>query len=103
MHTIRILVAAGLCAVMAVLAVGVFSAPLVSTPAGATPPQWQTTASFPPLTNVSAISCAPSGSSATTTCVAVGDVGFNIPSIITTSDGGSTWTTVAPPQGTTTF
>ena len=85
---------------MALLAVGVFGAPLDGTPAGATSPQWQTTASFPPLANVSAISCAPkSGSQAQPLALQSDDKGNNVPSIIATDDGGSTWNSVTPPQG----
>ena len=103
MRTIRVFAASVLCAFTALFAVGVFSVPFGGSPAGATTSQWQTTASFPPLANVTAISCAPSSSIASTTCVAVGEVGFNVPSIITTDDGGSVWNSVVPPQGTSTF
>src|ERR1700727_1744309 len=78
-----------LCAVTASLAIGVLGATPGGTPAGASSPQWQTTASFAPLINVRAVSCAPNSGSGPITCVAVGDNGHNVPSIITTHDGGS--------------
>src|SRR5580692_12825110 len=95
----RISAISALCAVMALLAFGVFGTPAGLTPAGATTPQWQTTASFAPLVNVRAVSCAPNSGSGPTTCVAVGDNGNNVPSIVVTNDGGSTWSPVAPPPG----
>ena len=89
-----------ICAVLTLLAVGVFGVPLGNTPAGATSPQWQTTASFAPLANVRAVSCAPNSGSGPTTCVAVGDNGNNVPSIITSDDGGATWTNDTVPGST---
>jgi photosystem II stability/assembly factor-like uncharacterized protein len=65
--------------------------------ASATTPQWVTTASYSPLANVRAISCAP----ATSTCVAVGDDGGNFASIIVSNDGGTTWTGASVPTGVT--
>ncbi len=84
MQVARISAISALCAVMASLALGVFGTPAVITPAGATTPQWQTTASFAPLVNVRAVSCAPNSGSGPTTCVAVGDNGNNVPSIAIT-------------------
>ena len=98
MRTIRNFAVSVLCALMASLAVGAFSVPLGVTPAGATTSQWQTTASFPPLANLRAVSCAPSASTSTT-CIAVGDDQNNVPSIVTSDDGGSNWTNAKIPTG----
>ena len=75
--------------------------PLGASPASATTPQWVTTATTPPLANVRAVSCAPSASTTSVTCVAVGDDGGQIASIIESSDGGSTWSAATPPAGVT--
>ena len=83
---------------------GLLGAALPAGPAGATTPQWKTTASFSPLANVRAVSCASSTSAATATCVAVGDDGGgHFASIIVTDDGGSVWTASSPPAGVTTL
>ena len=63
--------------------------------ASATTPSWKTTASYTPLPNVRAVSCA-SGSS---TCVAVGDDGGNYASILVSNNGGSTWSAGTVPSG----
>ncbi len=70
-------------------------------PASAVTPQWVTTDSSAPLTNVRAVSCAPSSSAGSTTCVAVGDDGSQIASIIESNDGGATWSPSTPPTGVT--
>ena len=72
-----------------------------SSAAAAVTPTWQTTAGYTPLTNVSAVSCAPSTTASTTTCVAVGDNGHNVASIIVTQNGGTTWSDSTPPTGVT--
>ena len=78
--------------------------PIATLPAGATTPHWQTTASSPPLVNVRAVSCAPDPPSASSAmCVAVGDDGGTVASIIVTNDGGATWTRSVPPAGVTTL
>ncbi len=74
---------------------------LASAPANAVSPQWQTTATFNPLANVNAVSCAPSATASSATCVAVGDDGGQVASIIVTDDGGAAWTDAAPPSGVT--
>ena len=64
-------------------------------------PTWQTTAGYTPLANVSAVSCAPNATASTTTCVAVGDNGGNVASIIVTQNGGTTWSDSTPPSSVT--
>ena len=68
-------------------------------PAAAATPSWQSTATFTPLANVDAVSCAPS----TTTCVAVGDDGGHVASVIVTENDGATWSDATPPSGVTTL
>ena len=74
---------------------------LPSSTAATVTPQWHTTASYQPVVNVRAVSCAPSASPTSATCVAVGDDGGNVASIIVTNNGGSTWSDAAPPAGVT--
>ncbi len=70
----------------------------VGTPeAFATTPSWKTTASYAPLPNVRAVSCA----AGTATCVAVGDDGGNYASILVSNNGGSTWSAGTVPNGVT--
>ena len=101
MRTIRLLVASTLST--SLLALGAIAVGQVAPlPASATTPQWQMTASFAPLANVRAVSCAPSASLSTATCVAVGDDGAgHYASIIVTDNGGSTWTDGTAPAGVT--
>ncbi len=90
MKTVRGLVVAALSTVAMTLGLlGLLAIPTDQT-ASATSQQWVTTASYQPLPNVKAVSCAPSSS----TCVAVGDDGGNFASILVSNDGGSTWTDV---------
>ncbi len=104
MRTVRGITVAALSAVTVLGFTGLLGIELQASPAGATTPQWKTTASFSPLANVSAVSCAPSSSAATSTCVAVGDDGGgHFASIIVTDNGGSTWTDAPPPAGVTTL
>ncbi len=79
----------------------VLLSPLISAPSAAATISWQTAASYPPLTNVRAVSCAPDPTPTTTTCVAVGDDGGSYASIIVTNNGGMTWTNGTPPRGVT--
>jgi photosystem II stability/assembly factor-like uncharacterized protein len=65
--------------------------------ASATTPSWKTTASYSPLPNVRAVSCA----AGATTCVAVGDDGGNYASILVSNNGGSTWSLGTVPSGVT--
>ncbi len=99
MYTVRILAVAVLCAVTAVIAVGAFGAPPGSAPAGATSPQWQTTASFPPLSQCAALfSCAPSVRPPQQHAPRLAKANFNVPSIVTSNDGGSSWTRARIPN-----
>ncbi|MGO8823821.1 MAG: hypothetical protein ACLQU9_01110, partial [Acidimicrobiales bacterium] len=104
MRTVRGLTVIALSTVTALALTGVLGSRIPSLPAGATTPHWQTTASFAPLVNVRAVSCAPNPPSASSaTCVAVGDDGGHSASIIVTDDGGSTWTRSVAPAGVTTL
>ena len=104
MRTVRGLTVIALSTVTALALTGVLAGRIPSLPAGATTPHWQTTASFAPLVNVRAVSCAPNPPSASSaTCVAVGDDGGHSASIIVTDDGGSTWTRSVAPAGVTTL
>ncbi len=87
--------------ILTVALIGIVDIELSTLPAAAVVPQWQTTASFAPLANVSAVSCAPSASPSSATCVAVGDDGGQAPSIIVTENGGSIWSDSTPPSGVT--
>ncbi|MGD0748244.1 MAG: hypothetical protein ABSB68_10590, partial [Acidimicrobiales bacterium] len=85
MGTVRGLAVIALSTVMALALTGVLASQIPSSPAAATTPSWQTTASYPPQVNVSAVSCAPnSASPSSATCVAVGDDGGHLASIIVT-------------------
>ena len=91
-----------LCSLMTVALMGVLGSQVLTLPAAAAvTPAWQTTAGYTPLTNVSAVSCAPNATASTTTCVAVGDNGGNVASIIVTQNGGTTWSESTPPSGVT--
>ncbi len=83
--------------------IGILGIQALTLPAAATTPHWQTTASYPPLANVRAVSCAPSISPSSATCVAVGDDGGNVASVLVTNNGGTTWTDTAPAPGVTTL
>ena len=103
MRTVRGLTVVALSTVLALALIGVLGTQVLSPPAAATTPHWQTTASYLPLTNVRAVSCAPSISPSSATCVAVGDDGGQAASIIVTNNGGTTWSGSAPPAGVTTL
>ncbi len=105
MHTVRGFVVAALSALMVVALCVVVGGQVSPTSAGATviPPSWQTSASYTPLANVSAVSCAPNAAPSSTTCVAVGDDGGNVASVIVSQNGGATWSDSAPPSGVTTL
>ena len=75
----------------------------LSAAGAAVAPTWQATASDTPLANVDAVSCAPSAIASSATCVAVGDDGGNVASIIVTQNGGTTWSDSTPPTGVTTL
>ena len=78
-------------------------APSAEAGAAVTAPFWQTSETSPPLTNVAAVSCAPSSSPTAATCVAVGDDGSSYASAIVSQNGGTTWTSSALPTGVTTL
>ncbi len=101
MRTVRRIAVAALSGVTTVALVGFLGGAGPNTPASASTPQWHTAASYTPLANVQAVSCAPSSSAASATCVAVGDDGANFASIIVTSNGGSTWSDSTVPSGVT--
>ena len=103
MRTVRGLTVVALTTVLALALIGILGTRLLSPPAAATTPHWQTTASYQPLTNVRAVSCAPSISPSSATCVAVGDDGGQVASIIVTNNGGSTWSSSSPPEGVSTL
>jgi hypothetical protein len=86
-RTLRGLTFIALSTVTALALTGVLGS-LQSSPVAAATPHWQTTASYPPLTNVRAVSCAPTATPGPATCVAVGDDGGHVASIIVTNDGG---------------
>ncbi len=103
MRTVRGLTLVALSTVLALALVGILGTRTLTPPAGATTPHWQTTASYQPLTNVRAVSCAPSISPSSATCVAVGDDGGQVASIIVTNNGGATWSSSSPPVGVSTL
>ncbi|HXZ62995.1 MAG TPA: hypothetical protein VEG62_09645, partial [Acidimicrobiales bacterium] len=88
---------ASVLATAALVLAALLGTPFSPSPAGAATPQWETTATYTPLVNVRAVSCAPGS----TTCVAVGDDGGHFASIIVSDDGGVTWTDATPPPGVT--
>ena len=100
-HMVRGITITAIAAVMALALTGMLPGPVSPSTAATVVPQWHTTASYEPVVNVSAMSCAPSTSPASATCVAVGDDGSKVASIIVTNDGGSTWSDGAPPAGVT--
>ncbi len=103
MRTVRRIAIASLSALTTVALVGFLGGAAPTTPASASTPQWHTAAAYTPLVNVRAVSCAPSSSAASATCVAVGDDGENFASIIVTSNGGSSWSDSTVPSGVTTL
>ncbi len=101
MRTVRTISVTALSTVTTVAFIGLLGSQLSALPAAAVAPSWQTAASYTPLANVAAVSCAPSTTSPT--CVAVGDDGGHLASIIVTQNGGSTWSDSSPPSGVTTL
>ncbi len=96
MPTVKGIVRAALSIVASLGLVGLLTTE--GTPAAsATIPSWKTTASYSPLPNVRAVSCA----AGTTTCVAVGDDGGHYASILVSNNGGSTWSAGTVPAGVT--
>ena len=90
MRGIRRVTVTALSSVVTVALMGLLGSQVPTSPAAAAiTPTWQTTAGYTPLTNVSAVSCAPSTTASATTCVAVGDNGHNVASIIVTQNGGA--------------
>ena len=75
----------------------------VSAGAAAVAPSWQTSAAYTPLAERSAVSCAPNAVPSSTTCVAVGDDGGNVASVIVSQNGGATWSDRLLPPGVTTL
>ena len=92
---------AAIATVMTLALTGILPVQVSPSTAATVTPGWHTTASFRPVVNVRAVSCAPSTSPASATCVAVGDDGGHVASIIVTNNGGSTWADAAPPEGVT--
>ena len=102
MRGIRGVTVTALSALVTVALVGLLGSQVPTLPAAAAvTPTWQTTAGYTPLANVSAVSCAPNATASTTTCVAVGDNGGNVASIIVTQNGGTTWSDSTPPSSVT--
>ena len=101
MRTVREVSVAVLSVVVTVTVISFLGSQVTPPPAGAVTPQWQTTASFNPLVNVSAVSCAPSATASSATCVAVGNDGGQVSSIIVTNDGGAVWASSPVPAGVT--
>ncbi len=99
MRTVRGFTVAALSATMTLALTGLLGSQPVTFAATPISPTWHTTASYRPLPNLSAVSCAPTSG----TCVAVGDDGGNVSSIAITQNGGSTWSDAAPPAGMTTL
>ena len=104
-HTVRSATVTVLSTVMSIALMGVFGNQISALPAAAAAvaPTWQATAGYRPLANVNAVSCAPSATASTATCVAVGDDGGNVASVIVTQNGGATWSDSTPPAGVTTL
>ena len=97
MRTVRSVAVAALATVMSLALTGIVASQLAPSPASGATPTWHTAASYPPLANVSAVSCAP----LSTSCVAVGDDGGHVASIIVTNNNGSTWSDASPPANVT--
>ena len=98
-HRVRGLTGVVLSTVLALALTAVLGTQPSAPPAAAATPSWQTTSTSPPMANVRAVSCAPSISPSSATCVAVGDDGGHVASIIVTNDGGGTWSDTVPPAG----
>ncbi len=103
MRTVGRITVVALSTLLALPLIGILSGQLLPLPAAAATAQWKTTASYTALSNVRAVSCAPSTSPSSATCVAVGDDGGNVATVIVTNNGGSTWSRSAPPSGVTTL
>ena len=103
MYTVRGIIVAALATTTVVALFGVLGMQVSDLPAAAATPSWQSTASFTPLANVNAVSCAPSATVSSTTCVAVGDDGGHVASVIVTENDGATWSDATPPSGVTTL
>ena len=99
MYTVRRITLVTLATATLVALFGVLGTQVSTLPAAAATPSWQSTATFTPLANVDAVSCAPG----TTTCVAVGDDGGHVASVIVTENDGGTWSDATPPSGVTTL
>ena len=89
MRTVRGVTVTALSTVLAFALMGVLGTQLSTIPAASAvvTPTWQTTAGYRPLADVSAVSCAPSATASSATCVAVGDDGGNVASVIVTQNG----------------
>ena len=85
MYTVRRITLVTLATATLVALFGVLGTQVSTLPAAAATPSWQSTATFTPLANVDAVSCAPG----TTTCVAVGDDGGHVASVIVTENDGA--------------
>ncbi len=101
MRTVRGITVTALSTVMTVALTSILVSQVSPAPAAGVTPQWHTTASYQPLANVRAVSCAPTPPPSPATCVAVGDDGGHFASIIVTNNGGSTWSNASPPAGVT--
>ena len=99
MHRVRGLTGVVLSTVLALALTAVLGTQPSAPPAAAATPSWQATSTSPPMANVRAVSCAPSISPSSATCVAVGDDDGHVASIIVTNDGGGTWSDTVPPAG----
>ncbi len=97
MRTVREITVFVVATAMTLVLIVLLGSQLSPLPASGVTPTWHTTASFRPLANVSAVSCAP----ISTTCVAVGDDGGHVASVIVTNNDGSSWSDATPPPGVT--
>ena len=97
MRTVREMTVFVVATAMTLVLMVLLGSQLSPLPASGMTPTWHTTASFRPLANVSAVSCAP----ISTTCVAVGDDGGHVASVIVTNNDGSSWSDATPPPGVT--
>ena len=97
MRTVRDITVFVVATALSVAVIVLVGSRISSLPASGVTPTWHTTASFRPLANVRAVSCAP----ISTTCVAVGDDGGFVASVIVTNNDGSSWSNASPPPGVT--
>src|SRR3974390_1157082 len=97
--TVKGIVIATLTTMTATLGVVGVLAAKTTPDASASTPSWTTTASYRPLPNVRAVSCA----TGTSSCVAVGDDGGDYASILVSNNGGSSWSAGTVPAGVTTL